>query len=251
MCGDVTKLGLILGSGASALHCVGESRGDVAETPWGKPSAPLRVWRRDQVEIFSLARHGEPHRIAPHRINYRANVWALKACEVSAIVSVNTVGGISESMATGVFVLPNQIIDYTWGRESSFFDGTVEPLHHVDVSEPFDGSLIERLKRAATEIGETVQSGAVYAATQGPRLETAAEIDRLERDGCDIVGMTGMPEVALAAELALPYAMLAVVVNPAAGRGAGRIESVAVEQAMNRGMQRIDKVLGAFIAQSP
>ncbi len=188
-------------------------------TPFGDPAAPLLCGDIDGVAVCFLPRHGADHALPPHRVNYRANLWACKTVGARAMVAVATVGAISAHIGPGTLVLPDKIIDYTSGREASFFDGTDQTVQHVEFTEPYDADLRAELLTAASDAGITLINGATYAATQGPRLETRAEIDRLERDGCHVVGMTGMPEAALARELGLPYACLAVVANRAAGRG--------------------------------
>ncbi|VTM09395.1 5'-methylthioadenosine phosphorylase [Pseudomonas aeruginosa] len=173
--------------------------------------------------MLFLARHGHPHRFPPHQVNYRANLWALKQAGAEAVIAVNAVGGIHAAMGTGHLCVPHQLIDYTSGREHTYFAGDIEQVTHIDFSHPYDEPLRQRLIEALRALGLEHSSHGVYACTQGPRLETVAEIARLERDGNDIVGMTGMPEAALARELDLPYACLALVVNPAAGKSVGII----------------------------
>jgi len=212
-------LGVIGGSGLCSLGALALEETLEVSTPYGAPSAPLLRGHLGGLRLLFLPRHGPDHAIAPHRINYRANLWALREAGVREVVAVSTVGGIAPGMAAGSLVLPDQIIDYTWGRESSFFDGISAPLQHVDFTRPFSAALGLRLRKAAAAAGVALLEGGVYGATQGPRLETAAEIRRMARDGADLVGMTGMPEAVLARELGLEYAMLAAVVNPAAGCG--------------------------------
>ena len=192
-----------------------------------------------------LARHGYGHTIPPHRVNYQANLWALKEAGVEIIISVASVGGIRADMCPGTLVVPDQIIDYTWGRKNTFHEGTDEPVVHIDFTEPYDAAVRRRILAAAAAAGEKVFDGAVYAATQGPRLETAAEINRLERDGADVVGMTGMPEAALARELGIPYAAINVVANYAAGRAdsSQRICFDSIETVLHEAMGRARKVL--------
>jgi 5'-methylthioadenosine phosphorylase len=197
-----------------------------------------------------LPRHGYGHTIAPHMVNYRANLWAIHHHKATGIISVASVGGIRDDLGPGEIVLPNQIIDYTWGRKSTFFEGVGNPVTHVDFTEPYDRDLCQRIRDAAETLGISVKSGGVYAATQGPRLETAAEINRLERDGADLVGMTGMPEAVLARELGIPYAAINVVANHAAGRGSSangiRFESLehVLYEAMGRVRTIIERVVG-------
>jgi 5'-methylthioadenosine phosphorylase len=212
-------LAIIGGSGLSKLANMEVTRRRVARTPYGEPSGPLTLGTIGGSEVVFLARHGYGHTIAPHEVNYRANLWALKEAGAERVVSVASVGGIGEKMEPGALALPHQIIDYTWGRRSTYFEGPGSPVNHIDFTEPFSRTLREHLLKAAAACGEAIVDRGVYAATQGPRLETAAEIERLHRDGADLVGMTGMPEAALAREISLEYATIAVVANFAAGRG--------------------------------
>ncbi len=168
------------------------------------------------TDVYVLARHGIGHEWPPHTVNYRANIWALRELGVRYCIGQNVVGGIEENLVPGVLAIPDDLIDYTWGREGSF--GSDEKgVTHIDFTTPFSSIVRECLEEACTLEGLPVRRG-TCAVTQGPRLETAAEIDRLERDGCAMVGMTAMPEAALAREANLEYAILAGVVNHAAGR---------------------------------
>jgi 5'-methylthioinosine phosphorylase len=215
----VSLLGIIGGTGLTRLEGLEIERDEAVATPWGTPSAPLVHGVLRGLPAVFLARHGPGHTIAPHAVNYRANLWALHAAGVRRIVAVNAVGGIAQSCAPGRLVIPDQLIDYSWGRAGTFCEDPGSPLQHIDFTEPYSAELRGLLLAAAARAGLDALDGAVYGVTQGPRLETAREIDRLERDGCDIVGMTGMPEAALARELGMDYACCAVVVNWAAGRG--------------------------------
>src|SRR5690349_20131640 len=189
----------------------------VARTPYGEPSGALTFGRIGGGDVVFLARHGYGHTIAPHEVNYRANLWALKDAGALEVSSVASVGAIADH-PHGTLVVPHQIIDYTWGRASTFFQGQGTPVNHIDFTEPYSRTVRSRILQASKECGERVVDDGVYAATQGPRLETAAEIERLARDGATLVGMTGMPEAALAREISLEYAAIAVVANYAAGR---------------------------------
>lgn len=220
-------LGIIGGSGLDYMDGLQVSRQETVATPYGEPSAPLSHGTLQGRAIVFMPRHGSSHAIAPHRINYRANLWALQAVGVRDVVAVCAVGGISEILSSGSLVVPDQIIDYTHGREASYFDGLSNPLDHIDFTMPFCEDLRAQLLEAGRFLGIKVHSSCTYGATQGPRLETAAEIRRMARDGAHIVGMTGMPEAALARELGLCYAMVAAVVNPAAGCG-GSAQSIAL-----------------------
>ena len=215
------------------------------DTRWGSPSAPLTLGRLGNTSVVWLNRHGERHTIPPHRVNYRANVAALAEQGAKAIIALNAVGGITPAMTAGSLVLPHQLVDYSWGRAHTFSDGDDEPVLHVDFTDPYDTDLRRCLLRAASAAGLDLVDGAVHGVVQGPRLETAAEILRLERDGCDIVGMTGMPEAGLARELGIPYASLAVVVNPAAGKGGGEITLEDINRVMASSAPRLLALLTA------
>src|ERR1700687_1791318 len=221
-------IAIIGGSGLTQLDNLKITHRRIVRTPYGESSGPLTFGRIGESEVVFLARHGYGHTLAPHEINYRANLWALNAQEVKRVISVCTVGAISPALVTGNIAIPEQIIDYTWGRPSTYFEGAEQPVLHIDFTHPYDEATRAMAIAAAHEAGVALVVGGTYAATQGPRLETKAEIDRLERDGATMVGMTGMPEAALARELELPYAALAVVVNPAAGRGAS-VQRVSME----------------------
>jgi 5'-methylthioadenosine phosphorylase len=210
-------LAIIGGSGLEQLSKLEVSQREVLRTPYGEPSCAVTFGRIGGQSVAFLARHGHGHVIAPHEINYRANIWALAKRGATAILAVAVVGGIRLNLKPGVIVIPHQIIDYTWGRKSSYHEGREHAVTHVDFTHPYDPGLRALLIEAAHAAGVTVVDAAVYAATQGPRLETAAEIERLSRDGADVVGMTAMPEAALARELDVPYAAINVVANYAAG----------------------------------
>lgn len=242
-------LGIIGGSGLNRIAELEASRRVTMTTPYGEPSAALTVGRLHGTEIVFLARHGDGHVIAPHRINYRANIHALHAQGVREIIAVATVGGIRDDLGPGELLVPDQIIDYTHGREATFFDGITQPLQHIDFTRPFHGALRSRLLQACAVSGEVPRDGGVYGATQGPRLETAAEIDRMARDGADVVGMTGMPEAALAREMGMDYAMLCVVVNAAAGRGAnaGAVAMAEITAVTEVAMRRVAIILANVV----
>jgi len=186
---------------------------------YGATSDAISSMEVDGQQVFFLARHGKDQAIAPHLINYRANLWALHELGVKRVLAVNACGGIHPSFSVGDLVIPKQIIDYSVGRESTFYDGVMAPLDHIDFTYPFSECLRGMLSQAATQSQRTLHDFGVYGCTQGPRLETAAEIERLKRDGCDLVGMTVMPEAVLARELGMDYASICMIVNPAAGLG--------------------------------
>ncbi len=212
-------IAIIGGSGLTRLANLEITHRQIVRTPYGEPSGPLTFGRIGSSELVFLARHGYGHTLAPHEINYRANLWALHSKGITRVISVCTVGGIAPGLTAGTIAVPDQIIDYTWGRPSTYFEGAEQPVTHVDFTYPYSEDLRRIVMESAREVGLPLVDGGTYAAVQGPRLETKAEIDRLERDGATMVGMTGMPEAALARELGLAYATLAVVVNAAAGRG--------------------------------
>jgi 5'-methylthioadenosine phosphorylase len=215
---------IIGGSGLAKLSALQKTRRQVMRSPYGEPSGALTFGELAGREVVFLARHGYGHTIAPHEINYRANIWALKELGVQGVFAVATVGGVRGDLGPGTLVVPDQIIDYTHSRKSTFFEGAEARVTHIDFTLPYAAWTRAMLLEAAAAVGEPVVDGAIYACTQGPRLETAAEIERIARDGGDLVGMTGMPEAALAREAGLDYAALGVVVNHAAGRGASRSE---------------------------
>jgi len=212
-------LGVIGGTGLTRLSNLETVRRQLVRTPYGEPSGPLTFGKMGGREVAFLARHGYGHTIPPHLVNYRANLWALHSQGVEDVVSIASVGGIRSDLGPGVIAVPDQVLDYTWGRRCTFYEGEDKAVVHVDFTRPYCDTLRGRIVEAALAAGEVIVEGGVYAATQGPRLETAAEINRLERDGADMVGMTGMPEAGLARELGLCYAAIAVVANHAAGRG--------------------------------
>ena len=211
------RLGVIGGTGLDQLQDLVIEQRHTIETPYGAPSRPLEEGRLGQARVVFLQRHGGEQPIPPHAVNYRANIWAMQSLDVTDIVAINAVGGITPHMQPGELVIPDQIIDYTWGREHTFDDGSTGSLMHVDFTEPYDRELRLALLQLARDHVIDHEDTGTYGATQGPRLETAAEIRRMVVDGCDIVGMTGMPEAALARELGLAYASICMVVNAAAG----------------------------------
>jgi len=212
-------LAIIGGSGLCNIEGLEIIRREIVRTPYGQPSEPLIFGNLGGKEVIFLARHGVNHTLAPHHINYRANIWALQSVGVKSIISIASVGSIEKSIKVGDFVIPHQIIDYTYGRNNTYFDGIDNPVKHIDFTYPYDMSLREIIIQSVQKLTYNFVTEGVYAATQGPRLETAAEIDRYEKDGATIVGMTAMPEAVLARELNLSYVAICPVANHAAGRG--------------------------------
>ena len=246
----MSKLAIIGGSGLTRMSTLKVLRREVVHTPYGEPSAPLIHGAFGDREVVFLPRHGSGHTIPPHKINYRANIWALHHIGVKQVIGVTAVGGIRSDMGPLTLVLPDQIIDYTYGRYHTFFETDLTRVTHIDFTYPYCQELREGLRQAAGELGEKIIPEGAYGATQGPRLETAKEIERLERDGCDLVGMTGMPEAALAREMGLCYANCSLVVNWAAGKGAGTISLEEIERNLHSGMENVRHLLAHFAAAS-
>jgi 5'-methylthioinosine phosphorylase len=241
------RIAIIGGTGMNQWPGLVIQRAQPVGTPYGEPSAPLSFGRIHGVDVVFLARHGEGHKLPPHLINYRANLWALKEAGVRSVVAIAAVGGIARSMKPAAVAVPDDVIDYTWGRESTFFDGVHAPLQHVDFSTPYAPALRRALLAGARRARVKLVDGGTMGVTQGPRLESPAEIARMKRDGCAMVGMTGMPEAALAREAGLDYAALAVSVNWAAGLGSGDIHG-QIERTVAEGMARVRAVLARALA---
>jgi 5'-deoxy-5'-methylthioadenosine phosphorylase len=241
---------VIGGTQLTRLPVLESPRVEKVTTPFGETSGPISIGTCAGAELAFLPRHGDPHVLAPHKINYRANMWALKELGARHVVAIATTGGIRLEYGPGVLVVPDQIIDYTHGRDDTYFDGTNgEPVKHIDVTEPYSQTVRRRILDAAKGAGEEAQDGGCYGCFNGPRLETAAEIRRLARDGCDIVGQTGMPEAALARELGLEYAALCPIVNHAAGLGDSK-KGISREQlTLTRvaALGRVARILTAFM----
>ncbi len=238
-------LAVIGGTGLSDFDEVQWLEAVRPQTQFGPPSAQIKRGRLSgqNEEFFFLPRHGGDHSIAPHKINYRANMAALQTIGVTGVLAVNAVGGLSPSMGPEALVVPDQIIDYTSARENSFFDGVAGPLDHIDFTEPYHPAARQQLLGAARDLGIDCLDGGVYGATQGPRLETAAEVRRCRNDGCDLLGMTGMPEAALARELKLEYASLCLVVNWGAGMTEKPITLEEIHRVVERGISKVKAVL--------
>lgn len=213
------------------------------ETPYGATSSPIIYAELDDKPILFLSRHGFSHAIPPHKVNYRANIWALKQAGANELLAINAVGGITRNAFPGALVLPDQIIDYSYGREHTFFADNIEQVVHIDFSQPYSEKLRQKIIQAAKQRELDIQIKATYACTQGPRLESCAEITRLEKDGCDIVGMTGMPEAALARELELNYASLSVVANWAAGKSEHPITMEQIAEVLATAMDKVKRII--------
>lgn len=245
----MTVLGIIGGTGAALFPGMEQAESQRHAGSWGEPSAPVQCWQQQGHRVLFLPRHGQHGGIPPHLVNYRANVQLLHDLGAEQIIALNAVGGIG--VAPGHLVVPAQLIDYTWGRAQSYYDSWNGPTEFIEFTEPYDSLVRNSLIKACGDAGVRVTPGGTYGVTQGPRLETAAEVDRLDQDGCSIIGMTGMPEAALARELTLPYACLALVVNAAAGRSeanaAGGIHA-AIEQHIAATMSAAGQVVRAYLS---
>lgn len=263
------QIAIIGGTGLTSLKNLEIDRRETVMTPYGEPSSPFAyghitcstapgsIEKGSQATAQAasthtsntvfLARHGHAHNLPPHMVNYRANLWALKKLGVTAVIAVNAVGGIRDDMAPGSLVIPDQIIDYTSGRINTFFEKNLSHVTHIDFSYPYSRELSQLILNSAENINIDIINGGTYAATQGPRLETAAEIQRLKRDGCDIVGMTGMPEAALARELEIDYASICVNANWAAGLSDELITMAAIEKNLDAGLEKVRRLIADVI----
>ena len=233
------SVAIIGGSGLDKLVALTDIREHRAATRYGQASGPILHGTVADREIFFLARHGSGHTLPPHRINYRANIAALRDLGVSDIVAITAVGGISAIAMPRRIVIPNQIIDYTYDREHTFSGGLDDTVQHIDFTYPYGEELRQELIGAASAIDLRIEPHAIYGATQGPRLETSAEIARMARDGCTVVGMTGMPEASLAREAGLNYANCSLVVNWAAGIADGPIDLDEINRNLSDGMKDV------------
>lgn len=245
----MAEIAIIGGTGFATLARLEVTRREVVHTPFGEPSALLTHGLLNGVEVIFLPRHGSGHTLPPHQINYRANIWALRHLGVKNLISLAAVGGVREDMMPCRVAIPDQIIDYTWGRKHTFFEQDLTHVTHIDFTEPYCEELRQALIKAGRRARLDIVGDGTYGATQGPRLETAREIDRLEGDGCDIVGMTGMPEAALARELDICYACCAVVANWAAGRGeTSHITLEEIDRNLKEGMHTARDLLAETMA---
>ena len=245
------ELAVIGGTGVYALAELADVETFDLRTRFGAPSGPVRVGTLAGRRVAFLARHGEGHGVPPHRINYRANLAALQQAGATRVLALNTVGGITRDWGPGVLGCPDQLVDYTWGRISTLCEEPGSEVLHVDFGEPYAPGLRRQLLEAAGRAGVAMVDGGCYGATQGPRLETRAEIARMRRDGCDLVGMTGMPEAGLARELGLEYACLAIVDNWAAGAGPDPGEVITLDEVLanvRAATANVSRVLDALLA---
>ena len=238
----MSAIAVIGGTGMNEWPGLAIQRLQPVGTPYGDPSAPLTYGRIYGTNVIFLPRHGDGHKVPPHLINYRANLWALRDAGVRNVIAISAVGGIARSLPPAAVAVPHDLVDYTWGREHTYFDGVRAPLKHVEFTEPYTPAVRAALLGAARRAGVKLVKDGVMGVTQGPRLETPAEIARLKRDGCTMVGMTGMPEASLAREVELGYACLALSVNWAAGLGSGDIHG-EIGRCLDEGMRKVRAVL--------
>lgn len=242
-------IGVIGGTGLAEPRFLSDLQMRQVSTPYDQQDVQLITGALQGTSVAFIPRHGRAHKVPPHKINYRANLWALHSVGVEAVIGVNAVGGIHSETGPGVLAVPDQIIDYTWGREHTFFAESLDAVTHIDFTHPYDESLRKLLIDSASESEIPVWPKGVYACTQGPRLESAAEVQRLRRDGCDMIGMTGMPEAALARELGMAYACLALSVNWAAGLSDELITMEAIDKVLHGGMDEALRLLCTTIAR--
>jgi 5'-methylthioinosine phosphorylase len=243
----MAHIAIVGGTGVTEWEGLEITHREVVHTPYGEPSAPVTYGLLGGIEVLFLPRHGSGHTIPPHRINYRANLWGLKHLGIERIIAMAAVGGIRADMGPGAIVIPDQLVDYTWGRHHTFYEQDLTHVTHVDFTEPYCEELRQALIFGARAAGVGVVADGTYGAVQGPRLETAREIDRMEGEGCDLVGMTGMPEASLARELEICYACCAVSANWAAGRGDGPITIEEIQHNLKDGMARARRLVSEAV----
>ena len=243
----MTKIAIIGGTGLTSIKGFKETGKEVISTPFGEASAPLIQGDLFGQEVCFIARHGTEHTIPPHKINYRANIWLLKNAGIEKVISVNAVGSIRSDMQPSSLIIPDQIIDYTTSRINTFYEEELTNVVHIDFTQPFCEELRQSIINVANAKKIEIISEGTYAATEGPRLESAAEVNRLERDGCHLIGMTCMPEAALAREQELCYASISVVANLAAGRGTEDLNMDMIEKNLNEGMEHAHQLIDAVI----
>ena len=243
------RLAIIGGTGFASVGNLKVIREHSVDTPFGSCSSVLKTVELEGVEVIILFRHGSPHRIPPHKVNYLANIWALHEVGITHVIGVTAVGGINRTASPKKIIIPDQIIDYTYDRKHTFFEQNPHQVTHIDFTEPFCHELREVMLLMAAETGLDVLAGATYGVTQGPRLETAAEIRRMARDGCDVVGMTAMPEASLAREMGICYAVCSLSINWAAGCGSSKemINLAEMEKTIEQEMLAVRQLLGASV----
>jgi len=243
--GAAVTLALVGGTGLTELDKDVESI--PLETPYGTPSAPIREVQKGPVRLLFLPRHGSPHRFPPHCVNYRANMWALRELGADHVLAVSAVGGVCEPYGPATLALPDQLIDYTWGREHTYCDSENVELKHVDFTRPYEGALRQILLKSALRAGIELVDGGCIGVFQGPRLESSAEVEKARRDGCHMAGMTSLPEAALARELGLDYAGLAVVSNWGAGVTGEPLSEEDIAETLKEPISRVRSLLSEVL----
>ena len=239
------KIGVIGGSGLYQIPGLMIKEYINLTTPFGSPSDTYMIGVLSGKEIVFLPRHGLKHHIPPHRINYRANIWGFKELGVEQIISVSAAGGIGFDIRPGMIIIPDQILDMTNGRDSTFYDG--DEVVHIDFTEPYCPELRDALFRGGEHSGIELRNSGIYVCMNGPRLETKAEIKMFLNMGVDIVGMTAMPEAALAREAEVCLAGVVVVTNYAAGIANKRLTTTEVKETMREAITRVGNLLpGTF-----
>ncbi len=244
----MAKTAIIGGTGVTNMPGLTLNYREMVKTIYGAPSSPLIHGSINNCDVIFLARHGRRHTIPPHMINYRANVKALQEVGVTHVIALAAVGGIAESCGEKSLVIPDQIIDYTYDRSHTFHGAKHDKFEHIDFTEPYSAKIRQQLIESAQALKLPVVTEGVYGVTQGPRLETTAEINRMEKDGCTIVGMTGMPEASLARELGLEYACCAMVVNRAAGKVPTGINFQQIEKNLLGGVDQMQKLIAEVLS---
>lgn len=238
---------VIGGSGLAKIAGLEIQERQVIRTPYGEPSSPMLSGFLEGEPVIFLARHGHGHTIPPHQVNYRANIWALKQLGIQNIVAVGAVGAINTAFKNGSLIIPDQLIDYTYSRLHTFYDGESKRVSHVDFTHPYTPEIRELLVSHGLENDLELTDGSTYAVSQGPRLETAAEIRRFKNDGADLVGMTSMPEAALARELGINYALIALVVNLAAGLGSTELDEKEIYTTLEKHRHKVVKLISCSL----
>jgi len=243
-------IGVIGGSGLYDIDGL-EIREEIAlSTPYGATSSTYKLGTLDAAELVFLARHGSPHRIPPHKVNYRANIWGFKSLGVEKIISIGAVGGITGEMRPGSIVILDQIIDMTMGaRAATFYDE--EKVVHIDFTHPYCYEMREIFIQAAGDISLPVKKNGTYICVNGPRLETEKEIQFFSFIGADVVGMTAMPEAALARELEICFTGISIVTNYAAGIAGAKLTTTEVVESMGNSLGAIKALLRAAVPRIP
>ncbi|HEV2429280.1 MAG TPA: S-methyl-5'-thioadenosine phosphorylase [Thermoplasmata archaeon] len=238
-------IGVIGGSGVTSLFGTERRSSHRVGTPWGAPSGPIESGSIGGTPVLFLARHGPDHTIPPHRVNYRANIDALRSLGAETILALNSVGSLKEDLPPGTFVLPDQFVDWTKQRPTTFYDGG--QVHHVSLADPFCPRLLKAAERAGRARGHPFVPGKTYVCVEGPRFSTRAE-SRLFRTFADVIGMTLVPEATLARERALCYVCLAMVTDFDVW-AEHPVEADQIVRTMRENVGRMGEILSALIPE--